>query len=787
MTLTGDGAKRRLTSNGRAGISPAFLSLVDQLVHQHKMELATSTHRRLKSFELPSPAQGRTSKQPWPGHGQIGLKRLRMSFGESAAEREVQRGTDWRQESASSRTSNGAKGASPVSASLKPQHYLQRSPTVARVMCHHHGDLKEMNASKLLDAFDMQKLLEKDDGDPLEVYQDRASKMSQMRPMKTEATFQTFDWDEMEKESCLTKLQVFLQSTRYEITISVVLALNVLWMAFELELEGGAAGVPLGVYDRGINVSDWNWIPASILADGVRKDAFRLGDTVFAYIFIADVVIRLLVLRRKFFQVCLNYVDIAVSMTSLAEELPIPPPMFKLLRIGKLARAIRMITMTTMMLSLQLLIKCLAASRGMLFWSFCLMSFVQCVAGMILGTLCQDYVQDPHESFRDQDTTKDPKIREEVFRYYGTLAAGDHSWILFANWSPPCRILVENVNEWFSVFFLIYRCVLGFAATWNSVFVQQTMKTASSDEDLAFRQKQKDIAAYTRKVRKLFQTMDASGDGTINLEEFAKLVTNPKLKFWMSQLELEYHDLMSLFEFLDNGEAWQRPLPPRSRKEQKGRGFGGACVTRVLALPKMGGVLGDWSQGTGPLQAVTFLPDRVRVVQKVAQSLRAEGLMTHAMACVSGAFVSPMRARDGEITLTEFIEGAGKLRGQAKALDIWRMETKVEVLFEEVLNMLRSQTPPVEFLDPEEVSPPVTRTSSVQEILSNSAYKHLGTPRCTWDLVGLVQFPQPTESCLANQWAGSQVFLGTTCRVSDIGDGIGIEGGIEEVSERSDI
>ena len=35
----------------------------------------------------------------------------------------------------------------------------------------------------------------------------------------------------------------------------------------------------------------------------------------------------------------------------------------------------------------------------------------------------------------------------------------------------------------------------------------------------------------------------------------------------------------------------------------------------------------------------------------------------------------------------EFIEGAARLRGTAKALDVWRMETKVEVLFEEVLNL----------------------------------------------------------------------------------------------------
>ena len=29
--------------------------------------------------------------------------------------------------------------------------------------------------------------------------------------------------------------------------------------------------------------------------------------------------------------------------------------------------------------------------------------------------------------------------------------------ILFANWSPPCRILVDDISEWFAIFFLIYR------------------------------------------------------------------------------------------------------------------------------------------------------------------------------------------------------------------------------------------------------------------------------------------------------------------------------------------
>jgi len=241
-------------------------------------------------------------------------------------------------------------------------------------------------------------------------------------------------------------------------------------------------------------------------------------------------------------------------------------------------------------------------------------------------------------------------VRQEVFKYYGTFTRCFLTMfeILFANWSPPCRVLVENVSEWLSIFFLIYRCVLGFAVlnVVNSVFVQQTMRTASSDEELAFKQKEKDVAQYARKVSKLFAHMDDSGDGAINFEEFSKLVTSPKLKFWMSQLELEYHDLLSLFEFLDNG--------------------------------------------------------------------------------------------DGQITLQEFIEGAARLRGSAKALDVWRLETKVEVLFDEMLQKIRRES----FTED---------TVNVQNVFEKSQFKHI---RRTWQYGSS---PQDTPSPVFNGSHGSPV------------------------------
>jgi len=378
-------------------------------------------------------------------------------------------------------------------------------------------------------------------------------------------------------------------------------------MAWELQVSGNLVGFNLGVYtSTEIKISDWpSW-----------QLLFTVGDLAFTVLFTLDVVIRILVLRCKFWKVPLNYIDVAVSLTSIFEvavyygnAFPVNPILFRLLRIGKLARAIRMVTMNSVLASLQLLIKCIGASANMLFWSFCLLTFVQCVAGMVASTLCREFISDESQN-RD--------LREEVFRFYGTFTRTFLTMfeILFANWSPPARVLVENISEWFSIFFLLYRCVLGFAVlnVVNAVFVQQTMKTASSDEELAFKQKERDVALYTRKVKKLFQSMDSSGDGSINKEEFAKLVNSPMLKFWMGQLELEYHDLMSLFEFLDNG--------------------------------------------------------------------------------------------DGEITLMEFIEGAARLRGGAKALDIWRIETKLEVLFAEVLGAVRGD-------------------KDVQHVFANSTYEHI--------------------------------------------------------------
>ncbi|CAK8992434.1 unnamed protein product [Durusdinium trenchii] len=431
----------------------------------------------------------------------------------------------------------------------------------------------------------------------------KAPKMSASRIMKTfdesqlpQLPVETVDEGELVQHQPSTRLGLFrewLQSSHYEMCVAALLSVYVLWLGFELQVYGARTAVEIGLFPGALipeaNFSHWDVV------------IFPAADMCFTALFSIDVIVRVIVLRKTFWKVAMNYIDILVTLASFIEviffyvyttPMAVNPMLFRLLRIGKLARAIRMVAMNSVLQSLQILTRCLVSSTTMLFWTFLLLTFFQCVAGLVAATLVRDALEDEN---------LDLSVRIDVFRYYGTFTRTFLSMfeILFANWSPPCRVLVDNISEWFSVFFLIYRCLIGFAVlnVVNAVFVQQTMKIATSDEELAFKQKERELASYTRKVKNLFATMDQSGDCVINFEEFSKLVQSPMLQFLLSQLDLEYHDLLSLFEFLDNG--------------------------------------------------------------------------------------------DGEITLTEFLDGAAKLRGGAKALDIWRMETKIEVLFVEVLSALR--------------------------------------------------------------------------------------------------
>mmetsp|Transcript_41219 Transcript_41219/g.122316 ORF Transcript_41219/g.122316 Transcript_41219/m.122316 type:complete len:204 (+) Transcript_41219:3-614(+) len=130
--------------------------------------------------------------------------------------------------------------------------------------------------------------------------------------------------------------------------------------------------------------------------------------------------------------------------------------------------------------------------------------------------------------------------------------------VTFANWAPPARLLLDEVSEVFGIFFLIYRCAVGFAilSVIQAVFIQQTMKTVQLDENLLMQQASRHKAKYTEKLRRVFLRLDKDGDGKITWDEFEPLLTKETMKVMMSTLEVDVNDLKTLFGILadEDGE-----------------------------------------------------------------------------------------------------------------------------------------------------------------------------------------------------------------------------------------
>jgi len=350
-------------------------------------------------------------------------------------------------------------------------------------------------------------------------------------------------------ESLLGKIRRILQGEKYEISLGTLVLINVLVMALEFEYVGYQTGHALQ-FQRMDTPPSVAWPNADNIFSGM--------DTTFGLIFAADIVVRIAFLHCQFFKRWGNWLDLGVVSCDIVKmglsgeggEVPINPVFLRMMRLAKMARVVRVIRVMNILESLNLLLKCVRSSVDVLFWSVCLLGVIQCVAGMLISQTVQPYLE---------DDSIDPQARKEVFRYYGTFSKTilTMSEVLFANWAPPCRVLVDNVSDVYMGVFIFYRCLVIFAVlnVVNAVFVQQTMKVAQADHEYQMASKQKQLDQYCKLLAAFFTKLDESGDGLLSWEEFAAVLDDPKLKIFMSTLDLEPHDLVNLFHMIDGGEG----------------------------------------------------------------------------------------------------------------------------------------------------------------------------------------------------------------------------------------
>eukprot|EP00439_Symbiodinium_sp_Y106_P037697 s805_g4.t1 len=298
---------------------------------------------------------------------------------------------------------------------------------------------------------------------------------------------------------------------RYELLVGATVLASVGIMAADYQYAGYSVGQAIEF--QGMHELPWG---------DPNPEWIAVVSMCLDIIFGVDVVVRVAVLRCRFFRLFVNWIDLFASFIAGLDE-GFNVWALRMLRLAKVARALRLMRMRRALESLSLLLRCVQSSLQVLFWSLGLLGVIQCIAGMVIGQLLMPYMR--NESI-------DVVRRSEVYKYFGTFNRTLLTMfeVLFANWAIPARICIENVSEGFIYIFIFYRCLVGFAVlnVVSAVFVQQTMK-----------------------AKRFFMTLDASGDGLVSWDEFS----DPQLQLWMSTLDLETQDLVSLFQMIDDGDG----------------------------------------------------------------------------------------------------------------------------------------------------------------------------------------------------------------------------------------
>ncbi|CAK8990553.1 Sodium channel protein para (Protein paralytic) (Sodium channel 1) (DmNav1) [Durusdinium trenchii] len=178
----------------------------------------------------------------------------------------------------------------------------------------------------------------------------------------------------------LERTRHLFMGPRFEFSVCLLLVVNLILMAVQLQFHGMGVGHSIG-YSR-FDANPKELYPFA-------EDFFYYADLIFAIIFTLEMMIRWFVIRWDFWRHCLNWIDFLVVVSSWVElfaaALPISPTFLRMMRLGKLLRALRVVRLSQVLESLQLLLKCIVASLRILFWSLVLLMIIQCSAGMTIS------------------------------------------------------------------------------------------------------------------------------------------------------------------------------------------------------------------------------------------------------------------------------------------------------------------------------------------------------------------------------------------------------------------
>jgi len=335
-----------------------------------------------------------------------------------------------------------------------------------------------------------------------------------------------------------------VMSTYFESTFALFIVCNTVVMAAQVQYSGIQSGFILG-YPGSNSSATVAWPGAS--------EVFEMFELIFGLIFALEMLMKILGLRMKMFSSPWSLFDSFLVVFWGVDRFlgsGINPMMLRLFRLARLLRLVRLVRFMQAFAPLTLMVKAISGSCTVLFWSIVVLLLVQIAAAMFLSQALESFLT---------DKSVDVEVRYLVYSYFGSFSRATLSMfeVTLANWAPACRVLVNNVDEWYGAFFVLYKCSVGFSVinVIIGVFLHETFKIAQNDDEVMIMQKNTENATYHEKLFQLFTEADTSGDGLLTKAEFDNIAHNERVVSYMSALNVDIHELDALFMMMDEGDG----------------------------------------------------------------------------------------------------------------------------------------------------------------------------------------------------------------------------------------
>ncbi|CAK8998021.1 unnamed protein product [Durusdinium trenchii] len=339
-------------------------------------------------------------------------------------------------------------------------------------------------------------------------------------------------------------LQNFVDKSRayVDMVAGTLVCLNCLVMLTELELEGQAAGVRLGL-GPGPNLEE-------------VQNIFQTLDTIFVVVFTVELLFRAVLERKGFISdlanafdtilVILGWLALTISGFAVSDIL-----LLRTVRVLKALRAVRLLRSFRFFKGLRFLVKACYCFIPSLLWAMLLLVVFICMGALVQGSLLQDFIL-------KEDADKEERLW--VWNRYGTAYRSLYTMyeITFAgNWPTNARPILETVGHPFVLFYLVYITFVVFATlrVVTAVFLRDTLDAARNDDEALVMERLRNRDNYLDKLESAFEAMTGHSEGQISEEKLEAVLQNPKAQAYFQTLELDIVESHALFKMLDNGDG----------------------------------------------------------------------------------------------------------------------------------------------------------------------------------------------------------------------------------------